>query len=51
MILPFSINEFMYRTKKRERNRVEAWFLFLNEVHKKILMEEYRYNGTDFTKK
>lgn len=25
-------------------------FFFLNEVHNKILMEEYRYNGTDFTK-
>ncbi|CBL27593.1 hypothetical protein RTO_32200 [[Ruminococcus] torques L2-14] len=24
---------------------------FLNEVHNKILMEEYRYNGTEFTKK
>lgn len=26
-------------------------FFFLNEVHNKILMEEYRYDGTDFTKK
>ncbi len=25
-------------------------FFFLNEVHNKILMEEYRYDGTDFTK-
>ena len=25
-------------------------FFFLNEVHKKILMEEYRYDGTDFKK-
>lgn len=24
---------------------------FLNEVHNKILMEEYRYDGKDFTKK
>ena len=26
-------------------------FFFLNEVHNKILMEEYRYDGIDFTKK
>ena len=42
-----------------KRNRIEKereivsrhGFFFLNEVHNKILMEEYRYDGIDFTKK
>ena len=50
-VLAVSNGLIIYKMLKEIETVLRHGFFFLNEVHNKILMEEYRYDGTDFTKK